>query len=968
VIVAVLIGLPAFQYEATAQTGAAGLAGVVTDASGGVMPGVTVEAASPALIEKVRITVTDSEGRYRIVDLRPGRYTVTFTLPGFNTLRREGIELPANFTATIHGQLVVGAFEETITVSGQTPVVDVQNTTTRNVIPAETLQTLPTAQSFMAYSTLTVGVMAMGNNPSAEGAQPQDVGGTKGDTMVFMRYHGSRDNDAKITVDGFETNFLGFTRLFIPNPHGAQETSLDLGGGTAQHSAAGVQLNIIPKNGGNRFSGDYFGTYTDGTFQWTNITRELESRGLAENTINRLDKSWDVSGTLGGPIAQDKLWFFGSHRQWGGGTFVAGLFYNATPNTLTYTADLSRPAVNDFRSRTSNVRLTWQASPRNKIGASYDWQHRCDCHRDITALRSPEAVNYRIYRPVSVFQTTWNFPASNRLLLDAGFMYLPQQLNVNPQPELTDAAISVTEQTGNFTFGAMPGTYANWGTTTTHSRFSGTYVTGAHAFKAGIDMITDRTDNRTYKPNNVQYTFRDGLPVSLTQYAEPFSNRTSVNPSLGVYAQDQWTMKRLTLNLGLRFDYLNLDFPAYSLAPVQYRPDVLDFQAVDCVLCSTNLAPRIGASYDLFGNGKTPIKATLGHYVLGRVSTATTPASSIVRNATRSWTDRNRDFVPDCDLRVLIANGECGQVNNLLFGQSVPGTRQADDVREDYRGYSWQTSVVLQHELMERVGATIGYYRNSWSNFTVTDNEAVTPADYDPFCVTLPSDPRLPGGGGNQLCGLYNVTPTKFGQVDNLINRSSLYGTQTDVYSGVDITIQARLGNGAMVGGGASFGSTTTDRCFVVDSPQELLFCRDEPPYRGQFKFNGVYPLPWDLQVSSVFQSHPGPAVLASHVVSSAEVAQSLGRPLSGNQANVTIPNIIEPNTIFEGRSNQLDVRFTRIFRLGGGVRLMGNFDIYNVLNASPVLATNTRYGPTWLQPTVILEARLLKFSGQLSF
>jgi hypothetical protein len=265
------------------------------------------------------------------------------------------------------------------------------------------------------------------------------------------------------------------------------------------------------------------------------------------------------------------------------------------------------------------------------------------------------------------------------------------------------------------------------------------------------------------------------------------------------------------------------------------------------------------------------------------------------------------------------------------------------------------------------VSTSVAFFRNNWSNFTVTDNLAVTPSDYDPYCITLPSDSRLPGGGGNQLCGFYDVRPTLFGAVNNLVRRATDFGERTSSFTGVDTTITARFNSGAFVGGGTSTGRQAENSCLVVDSPEALLFCEVISPYKTQLKLMGMYPLPWDFQVSGVFQSLPGIPINASYVASNAQIIPTLNRSLSGNRTSVTLNNIIPPETMFEDRSTQLDLRLTRSFRIAR-TRLRANLDVYNVFNASPILATNTRYGPNWLQPTVILSARLFKFGGQLTF
>jgi len=957
---------------AIAQTGTAGIAGIVRDSTGAVLPGATVEASSPALIEKVRVATTDGQGLYRIVDLRPGTYTVTVSLPGFSTVRREGIALTANFTATINVELSVGTLDETITVSGQSPVVDVQNTAHRNVISENVLDAVPTARAFTGYAALTPGVQIS--------STAQDVGGSKGDTMVWLTIHGSSTQDSKIAVDGFETNFGAGNRLFIPNPYNAQEISVDLGGGTAEQRVGGVSLNFIPKVGSNQFNGDVFGSYADHRMQGSNFEDSLAARGLDSDTLNRVNKLWDFNIGFGGPVSRDRLWFFGSHRQWGGSSFVAGLFHNLTASAFPpmYTPDPSRPALNDFDSHSSTVRFTWQATSRQKVGLSFDWQERCDCHRDITPLFSPEAVARRTYTPVNVLQATWNFPASSNLLLEGGVGANWNTLNVAPQPEVGPDAIAVLEQTTGFSYGAMfrqqENNYSVFETFKIQPRFTATYVTGSHSLKAGIDVIYDFLRWDQYVPSNLKYTLQNGTPVSFQQFALPITTKNDAAPDLGLFIQDQWTVRRLTLNLGLRLDYLRISIPALHLPAVQFRPQEIDLPAVDCAACMTDLQPRVSAAYDLFGTGKTALKINIGRYASGRSLVTNNPSGQLVTNASRAWTDANRNFIPDCnlldpglqDLRA-VGGDLCGQLSNSRFGQTVPGTSLAPDVEKGVRRYNWQFSTAVEHEVFPGVAVDLGFFRTSWHGFIATDNQLVSPADYDPYCITLPNDARLPGGGGNTLCGLYDITPGRFNAVDNIITLASNFGDEKNVFTGVDLNVSGRLGNGAFVRGGVSTGREETDRCYTVDSPQALLFCRVVSPFRTQVKLNGMIPLPADFQAAATFQSLPGVPIGASFVATNAQVAPSLGRSLAGNRATVTIDNVIPPQTLFEERINQLDLRLTRVFRLGGQ-RLFAHLDVFNVLNSNAILGVNTRYGPSWLDATQILDARLFRVSAQFTF
>jgi hypothetical protein len=456
--------------------------------------------------------------------------------------------------------------------------------------------------------------------------------------------------------------------------------------------------------------------------------------------------------------------------------------------------------------------------------------------------------------------------------------------------------------------------------------------------------------------------------------------------SVGYYGQDQWTVKRLTLNLGLRFDTFNAHSLPVDLPPSRFLP-ARHFDAVDNVPNWKDLNPRFGIAYDLFGTGRTAVKFSLGRYGLSQgvtIAEANNPAQAIVSSTNRTWNDsffpvgdrRRGDFVPDCDLSSPIGNGECGPMSASNFGTTGIATRYSDDVLTG-RDYNWQTSASIQHELLSGVALNFGYYRTWYGNFRTTDNLAVTPADYDPFCITVPVDPRLPNSG-SQLCGLYDLSPTKFGLLDNVIDLASRYGKASEVYNGIQASVNARFGGRGTVSGGISTGQTDFNNCFVVDSPQALKFCHYRLPWRAQtqVKFSGTYELPGGVQLSGVFQNLGGAPIAGTYVATNAQIRESLGRNLGQCGAaatctgTVTIANLFEPNTLYEGRLTQLDARVMKGFRVGGA-RLRGMADVYNLFNANTVLASNGRYGGTttpWPLPTSILGARTLKLGVDLAF
>ncbi len=990
--------------SAAAQLSPAGIAGAVHDTSGAVLPGVTVEAASPALIEKVRTVVTDDQGRFNIVDLRPGSYAVTFTLPGFNVFKREGIELSSGFTATVNADMRIGSVEETITVTAAAALVDTANVRQQTVMTAETLKTLPMGQaSVVGLAALTPGLVA-----------PPDVGGTQGtfygQSGNSIGFHGKVGN-ARVQYDGMRIQNMssGGSPGYAFNSETVEEMSVETGGMSAESSSTGVSMNLIPKEGSNTLRFGSLVRYTNDHFQSSNLTDALRSRGVG--TGQQVNFLYDYGVTLGGPFKKDKIWFFASVRRWGSENQVPGVFYNKTQGTMFYTPDFDRPSKQAEWNQSNAVRLTWQLSQKNKLNIFTDVTHNCVCIRQ--SNNAPESVALWNNFPEGIVQVSWTSPRTNRLLLEAGAAAVIHSWPNYLQPEVDPKDIAINDTGLGFSYNA-PATYGGhrWG-----NRFpvraSLSYVTGSHVFKFGMSNETAIKDEGSTSSGDqfISYTFNNGVPTRVTQYAYPFPTsapervklgtridaplRTVVHSpwDLGVYAQDQWTVKRLALNYGLRYDYYSANIPAISLDAGRFvGPRSLP--AVEHAPQWRDWSPRLGASYDVFGTGRTAVKVSLGRYLemsSGTFSANIAPVTTSVTSANRAWSDANRDYLPNCDLTNFAANGECGAIDNQNFGKSNPlATRYADDVVLRGRSYTWDINTELQHQLTTGVSVTGGYYHNWDGNYRVTDNTAVADADYRSYCITAPRDARLPSGGGYPICGLYDINPDKFGQISNVVTQASNFGRYTRQADFLAASINTRFGPGIRLAGGIDSGRTVSDVCFNVDSPGAVAAslpgasaapvphtattidgeptCRAVTPFGAntQVKVNGSYPLPMQILVSATLQNLPGISYLATYAAPTADVLPSLGRNLSGGTRTVNVPLVL-PQTQYEDRRTQLDLRISKIVRIAK-TRVQANVDIFNALNASSVLEVNNTFGPQWRQPSRILDARMVQLSARVEF
>jgi hypothetical protein len=976
---------------------AASIAGTVHDTSGAVLPGVTVEASSPVLIEKIRAAVTDGAGQYKIEQLRGGVYTVTFTLSGFQTLKREGVELSGSFAATVNADLKVGAVAETVTVTGEAPIVDSQSATKQRVVDQELLEAIPTGRTPQVAAFLIPGV----------NLSNVDVGGTNiiNTTGGSLAVHGGNLGDTRLLIDGVtiaNTEGTGWSANMLPNMGSTQEVAIDYSAVTAESISGGLQINMIPKTGGNRTSGTLFATGANSSLQNSNGDASLVARGLA--TPNSVKAQADINPGLGGPLKQDTLWFYTSARFTQQQNYVGGLFQNKNAGDITkwtYVPDPTQPAVNSANEKSVNLRLTWQASPKNKLNFFDDQHWRCQCATTAPTVSQEAADN--IHYPISDLRSVaYTSTPTNRVLLEARFGIRREEYAYDPTSTIDPdrLLIPVTEQGG-----LIPGLlYRGPGLSSATQPYQRTlgvsipfgaslaYVPGSHSFKLGFYNVTAHRDS--YVSDNVahlSYQFLNGVPNQLTERATPLDRSERQRMDLGVYAQDKWTIKRMTLSYGVRFDHFESYFPPQTLGPAPLVPNRnLTFPETPMADWS-DITPRVGSAFDLFGDGKTALKISIGKYVLaeglqGTYGDTDNPVNRLANIVTRSWIDQNHNFVPDCNLSNPLAQdlrssgGDlCGVVSDTNFGGSTASLNYDPKVLNGWgtRPYQWEFSASAQHQLTRGVSVDIGYFRRWFGNFGVTENLNLAASDFSTFSATAPLDPRLPGGGGYVVSGFYNLNPNKVNvPQNNYYTLASNFGEQIQHWNGVDVSVNARLRQGFTVQGGISTGRQETNDCAVIANlPEAALltapYCDEKDNFLTDGKLIGTYNVPRiDVAFSALFYSRPGPVISANKVFLNADVEPSLGRPLSGNAQNITV-NLVPPGTIYGDRRNQLDLRMTKNFNIHH-LKTGASFEIYNVFNTNAVLTENATYVNTslsgWRIPTSIVPPRLMKFSVQLDF
>jgi len=1008
VLATCLLALPAI---ARAQST---IAGVVRDTSGAVLPGVTVEASSDVLIEKTRAVTTDGSGQYKIVDLRPGTYTVTFSLPGFQTIKRDQVQLPADFTATINSDMKVGALEETITVTTAAPVVDVQSAAHVQTLDREAIDNLPSGRTIQGIGQMIVGVSL----------SLPDVGGSRAAMQTYMSVRGNSAANNTVMVDGMVVNGLeanGAVQSYF-NDAMSQEMSYQTSGIDASVSSGGVRLNMIPKDGGNRFNGSAQYSIRPGQWQGDNLTDRLKLAGLTNS--NNTNYISDLSGSQGGPIMRDRVWFFAAARD------------NRTENGITNTVFDDGTQGSDYNYiRDALGRVTYQLSSKNKISGYYDRVSKFRGH-DMQGLTDPETASLIWTSPnYSTGQIRYTSTLSSRLLLDGGWAFNVERRDTNMQPGV-EGERNTPEWFGNTSkavTGVTLGSSARapitagseWPERASYN-FSLSYVTGSHNIKGGFngtygkfyhevrangDLTQNyaQLDSKAYLATGAPLVFIG--PQTVTVRNTPRQSQENLNKDIGFFVQDSWTLRRLTVNAGIRYEMLNAGVEAGTSPAGRFVPE-RTFAGVDGKPDWNDWAPRFSAVYDLFGNSKTALKYSVNRYNAGETTTVASGFNPFgTKSATLTWTDVNNDDIAQggvtFDPSQVTAANPAGRVDcvylsagcEINFATLAKNFGLLSDVTTGIypRQYSIEHGVEIQHELLPRLSLTAGYYHGDFNNLTTTINRAVTPADYTAVSIFDPTSGK-PFDVYNQSAAAAARSADNYTFVDP---------DRKNVFNSYSLDFRSRLSKGATFGGGMSWerqrsnGASSTSNCTIgrLQDPNFLRLCDDfnledgtSVPYSKHLKLNGTYQLPYSLLLSGSFQSIAGGAVAQTYSVTKGStkypdgsstylianqpapacpapcVAGAVVLPASFTQATIT-PRLRGSNVVLGERLNQLDLKVGRTFKFNS-VTVMPNFEAFNVNNSDKVITYgSTSYATsTYLKPNSVVQGRILGVGAQVKW
>jgi hypothetical protein len=929
-----LVSALAVSTASAQQTGT--LAGVVRDAQGAVLPGVTVTASSAALIGGSRSTPTGPTGTYQLTGLPPGTYVVTFELSGFSSLKREDVLVQVNQTVRIDADLAVGTLTESVTVSGESPVVDVSSTVTQTNITKDLYEAIPTGRNPWVMAGLVPGVIT----------GRLDVGGTEGMQQYNLEAFGSSDSQKSFSIDGLKTNWGGGSGGATMQYYGFEmyeEYNMQTASGTAESDVSGVYMNMVTKSGGNRVTSDHNFYFMNDALQTTNIDDELRRRlgldpGEESNAAgNPIKISYDWSSTLGGPIKRDRAWFFGALRWWRLDQFQIGAL---NPD--------GTQGIDDNRIRNFMGKATYQLNQQTRASLMFNRNLKDRFHRrevdfsedKATVLQDQPAQNYVAQVSTVLGRAT---------VFDARFGRMWGVFPTRYQRDVQPTDIAIRDLVRDTQINAASGQSLNpnhrYQANANLGYFRENLGPGTHDFKTGVQMSWERMGYDRIRNGDHYLELSDGVPTGA-QIANTPVNSDHRLETWGVFLQDRWMVGRATINYGVRFDGVSSYLPEQS-SPAGTFVGERSFPRKDVFDYSFNAAPRFGIAYDLFGNGRAAVKAYYGRFYnqFGSELAETLNLNGL-QSVRVTWTDRNNNLRLD--------SGEFVAPN---FTSIVPRMDENTD-----RPYSDEVNVGIDYQLLPNFAVGVSYHRRQHRNGLGIVDVARPSSEYTPVPRTFTN----PDTGTVETITVYNLNPALASVRDRVITNVDVLRSD---YDGVQFTFNKRLTNRWQLLGGLTLqshqgfshngtytnpGNTTdfNDPTYLLNRDNSSVFI--ELPW--SFSLSGSYQAPFGIQLSGKYTARAGDPLVRTF--------QATGLS-QGTQTAVWVQPRGEDRT--ETVNKFVDVRFAKRFAVGTA-RFEGTVDVFNVLNANHVLNQTTAIGSTFGRPSLVLAPRIVRFGVTTRF
>ncbi len=992
------------------------------------MAGVKVEAASPALIEGSRTVTTDGEGRYAIIDIRPGPYTITFTSAGFAVVKQT-VEVPSNVTVPVDSEMKVGAVGETVNVETRVATVDTDNVAHPATLTRTDMDDIPSSRNPQSMGSYVPGVHL--NLP--------DVAGSQQTEQTYLQAHGNPSWRDIYLLDGMRVNTTqgdGMIQIYVDNAL-IQETTYQTSSVTAEVGGGGVYTNMVPRDGGNSYGGALFLGYVPAQFVANNSTASLQARGFTGlSSVNRLE---DFDGSFGGPIKKDKLWFLVSGRKQLSYIQSAGSFYLN-----------GAPGIEQSFIWSGAARLTYQINQKNKLAMMWTRDWKTKVNDVVTGAGGYSDVNPNVASlqryPVMYYigQARWTGILTPKLLLQAGISFTKLDYDITYHSGVQQVPFSPAWLADASELDVSALTRQVAGSVNTYAKYermvysaSGAYVTGSHQLKFGFSDDRGPVYVTNIANGDAYYNYSNGVPLNITAYDTPTYSKPYLNADLGLYAMDTYHIKRLSINAGIRWEYYSGQINPES-SPAGRFVAARSFGKVDCnsvpgLGCFKNWTPRLGAIYDVFGNHKTAIKGGVGKYdtpitagILNNFNPMALASQTLswINAPTTACQTTNSGSTPGCiPAGVSFGDQNIGPNPNPRFGLVNNITLDPNFHRE----YQWQYALGVQQEVIRGVTLNFGWNRTSDYQQILDLNSAVPSSAWTPAQIINPLN--------NTPVTVYNLQQSYFGLVPVLHQTNAPQSLRANSYNGFETSVVARIRHGIFFTGGWTIEKQTDKACDqnantagnAINDPNTLRFCDQSGglyqdlgaisgvPYRSEFKLQTNIPLKWGVEMSAALYSDPvfstnfatgfsgnglslagvSPLALLGGNVGGFKmvnwtVSKTTKYPTNCNcptPGALVDPNmatgqtesieLVAPGTRLTPRLNQFDLGFRKIFRVHEKYSLMAEAQIFNLFNVSTVLTESYTLGASVTPflaggpggtPSVIENARMLRVNFQAKF
>ncbi len=917
-----LAGLVAAPAALVAQTtDRSGIEGKVADQGGGVLPGVTVTIASPVLQGGSRSTVSEGDGAYRFAALPAGTYQLTFELAGFATVKRE-VRVDTGFVATVNEAMKVGAVTESLTVTAESPVVDIRTTAVSTNLGKEALEQLPTSRSMWQIMNLAPGLRVTG----------ADVGGTGAGTQQNYSNYGTSTGGNKPSLDGVDTREDAGGAGFYYDYGAFQEVQIKAMGNDAEMPVPGTNFLGILKSGGDTFHGSGMYSWETPSLQANNVTDSLKARGVTFG--NPLVSYHDANVDLGGPILKRRLWFYASYRNQDIRQGVLG--YYATPDV---------PGEYHVNLENLTVKLTGQINSKHRFNGFVQKQTKDYPERNADAFRFAEATWHQIFKPLAG-KAEWSWMISDRTFVNAyvgRWQYLTDALNYTEAPAAFDTV--TLRYWGRFNTAPYVGGRGRWQYNTSLSHYIANKWGGSHDLKTGFEFTDEtrkydadaRSNGRDY-----QLRFQSGVPYQVVVYNYPYYTLDKMTTQ-SAYLRDAWRFgDKATLNLGLRWERYHLFLPPQSKPAGRFYPGG-DFPSQE-VLTWNNWAPRVGLSWPLDEKNRTVLKATYGWYNFAQQATyGDTYNRNSANTTTYRWNDLNgnKDY-DDGEFGTFVSStGASSSVANADLKQPKTHEVTASLERQIAAGFSARASYIYRKE--------VDRYQNvntarPYSAYSIP----ITNTDPGPDGVLGTSD----DGGALTY---YDYTAAYAGSAFVLNKDLNTDGYQNS-YHNIEVAAQKRLSNKWQLV--TSVLATHTDmwRNGIPQDPNANGFYPKSNYWEWGFKLSGSYELPWQIQAAAMFTSQSGAVWARDARFTTGLVRLSEVILLMEDAAANRLPT-----------QNILNLRIEKKQKIGPGTAAF-QLDLFNVTNTNVELGVTTRSGANFNKITSIVPPFVAKLGVVYTF